>query len=479
MAFTSATFFFFHLAVVLLRWVVPRRLVGALLLLASYAFYLTWGPRYGLLIGGLTLLGWGTGLALERVDSARARKAVLAASIVALLGTLSYFKYADFLLDQARALASSVYDGRLSVPRLDVVLPLGISFYTFEVLSYVVDVYRGEAAERSLARFALYVGYYPHLVAGPIVRAHELLPALRHDIEFDGEVFSEGIFLVLVGLLKKMVIADRLAEAADAVFASPGSHSTMSAWIGVLAYAGQIFCDFSGYTDIARGSSQMLGYRLPDNFDYPYLASSITDFWRRWHMTLSRWLRDYLYVPLGGNRGGRLRRYRNLFLTMLLGGLWHGANWTFVLWGAAHGALLGLHKVWDELVAPRVPYANAVRRSLPWRVIGWGATQLAVVLLWVFFRAPDVTAAGRVFGRLFAPQPSIGPHMLATLAPPMTAACRLLALLVIVHALGSRRVGLRSHAGLPASARGLLFGAMLAITYLFAETRATFIYFQF
>ena len=479
MAFTSATFFFFHLAVVLLRWVVPRRLVGGLLLLASYAFYLTWGPRYGLLIGGLTVLGWGTGLALERVRSDRARKAVLTASIVTLLGTLSYFKYADFLLEQATSLAASVAHAHLSFPRLDVVLPLGISFYTFEVLSYVVDVYRGEAAERSLARFALYVGYYPHLVAGPIVRAHELLPSLRHDIDFDGELFSEGIFLVLVGLLKKMVIADRLAAAADAVFAAPGAHATTSAWIGVLAYAGQIFCDFSGYTDIARGSSQMLGYRLPDNFDYPYLSSSITDFWRRWHMTLSRWLRDYLYIPLGGSRDGRLRRYRNLFLTMLLGGLWHGANWTFVLWGASHGALLALHKGWDELLAPRLPFAATIRRSWPWRVLGWIATQVAVVLLWVFFRAPDTRTAGQVFARLFDALPSARPEALATLAPPMRAAGLLLALLVVVHALGSRRVGLRSHAGLPASARGLLFGAMLAVTYLFAQTRATFIYFQF
>ncbi|MBK8691878.1 MAG: MBOAT family protein [Deltaproteobacteria bacterium] len=338
MLFTDLTFLYFHAIVVALRWWLPPRAAGPLLLVASYVFYLSAGPRYVALIFGATVFAWWVGLALSR---ATRPKALLGFAVAALLAMLAWFKYSAFAAQQVAALL------HLPRPAFTVALPLAISFFSFELISYVVDVRRGTTPERSLWRFALYVSYYPHLIAGPIVRAEELLPSLRAPKPFDDTRFGDGVYILLIGFLKKTVLADRMAPWADAVFSDPSAHGTLGVWMGVLAYTGQIYCDFSGYTDIARGASLTLGLPLPENFDWPYLSTSITEFWRRWHMTLSRWLRDYLYIGLGGNRGGPLRQYRNLLLTMLLGGLWHGANWTFVAWGALHGLALCAHKLWD------------------------------------------------------------------------------------------------------------------------------------
>ena len=476
MLFTSFTFIVFQIAVFALRWALPRRFVGPLLLVASYVFYLSWQPKYGLLIFGMTITSWGAARAIERVP--RHKGKILAATVVLVLSLLSYFKYANFLASQMSTILA--WAGvRSGVSHFDVILPLAISFYSFEVISYVVDVYRGEAAEPSLWEFALYVSYYPHLIAGPIVRAHELLPQLRNPKAWDGAMFSEGMFIMLVGYLKKMVLADNLSPWADEVFGHPSHYSTFGVWFGVIAYTGQIYCDFSGYTDIARGASITIGYTLPDNFDYPYLSESPTEFWRRWHMTLSRWLRDYLYIPLGGNRGGRFRQYRNLFLTMLLGGLWHGASWTFVVWGAFHGGLLAAHKAWGALLS-RVTWSERLRSLVAYRVFAWAATMVLVMIGWVFFRAQSFTVAATVLWRMFHAVPGVGTEPLTGERPAALGTAMIFtAGLVLLHLFGRYRVGTESNRLLPPMARGILWSATVVICYLFARSNASFIYFQF
>ena len=469
MLFTSLVFMYFHLAVVALRWALPRAAVGPMLLATSYLFYWSAGPWYALLILAATVGAWALGIALSKTP----RGALLAAGVVALLCVLGYYKYAGFLVAQARALAA-LLGVRASLPSLRVELPLAISFFTFELISYLVDVYRGDVPERSLWRFALYVAYYPHLIAGPIVRASELLPELNEVPRFDGRKFSDGMNLMLLGYFKKTVLADNLAPAADAVFANPSAHPTHAVWLGVLAYAGQIFCDFSGYTDIARGASQTLGFTLPENFDWPYLSTSITEFWRRWHMTLSRWLRDYLYIALGGNRRGAVMQYRNLFLTMLLGGLWHGASWNFVAWGALHGALLALHKLWVSRVQG-VPWLDRVRASRPWKALAGAFTLLLVVIAWVPFRAADFASTAAVL-RACARWPGA---LTPLAAQPFNAAANCLGVLVIAHVLAANRVGETLHRAMPPMARGLYWAAIVVTCFLFAESRGAFIYFQF
>jgi len=475
MLFTSATFLLFHLAVVALRWVLPRAWVGPLLLVSSYVFYLSWGPLYGLLLGGMTVLGWGVALGLERGWH---RRLLLGASVTVVLGVLAWFKYAGFLAAQGAALLR-LLGHETGLGRVDILLPLAISFYCFEIISYLVDVHRGDPAERSLWRFALYVAYYPHLIAGPIVRAGELLPQLRVPTAFDGQRFGDGVYLCLVGFTQKLVFADRLSLWADEVFARPGAHASFGVWMGVVAYTGQIFCDFAGYTNIARGASLMLGLELPENFRLPYLSTSLTEFWRRWHMTLSRWLRDYLYISLGGNRQGTLAQYRNLFLTMLLGGLWHGANWTFLFWGALHGAGLALHKRWDGFARARA--WGRLRERAPYQLLAWGVTLVFVMVGWVYFRAPTFTLAHEVLGRMFLPASGPDTLRLAWGAWPagLRTALVLTLALALAHVLGRFQVGSRLHAWLPAPARGVAWLALVLACYLLAEPREQFIYFQF
>jgi len=476
MLFTSLTFMLFHVAVLAMRWTLPRRAVGPLLLASSYVFYLSWQPVYGLLIAGMTVASWAAARAMERAPRHKGR--ILLLTVVLVLGLLSYFKYINFFSAQVTALLRAA-GSPLRLRHIAVILPLAISFYSFEVISYVIDVYRGEAAEPSLWEFALYVSYYPHLIAGPIVRAHELLPQLRRRPVWDGALFADGVFIMLVGYLKKMVLADNLSPWADEVFADPKHYSTLGVWFGVIAYTGQIYCDFSGYTDIARGASMTLGYTLPDNFDYPYLSASPTEFWRRWHMTLSRWLRDYLYIPLGGNRGGAVRQYRNLFLTMLLGGLWHGASWTFVAWGALHGALLMLHKGWGTLLS-RIAWAGRAQETAGYRVIAWAATMLAVMIGWVFFRAADFGAAAAVLSRMFQAVPGAGAGAMSGDRPAALGNAMIFtAGLVLLHIFGRGRVGLEANRVLPPLGRSVMWAAIVGVCYLFSRSNASFIYFQF
>jgi alginate O-acetyltransferase complex protein AlgI len=351
---------------------------------------------------------------------------------------------------------------------LEIALPLGISFYTFETISYIVDVYQGKIRPvRSLLDYALYIMFFPHLIAGPIVRPRDFLPQLTTSKRFNWDRLQLGLQFFLIGLFKKAVIADHLATVSDAVFANPTAYGSLATWLGVMAYAVQIYCDFSGYSDMAVGVAHLFGYKLPRNFRMPYFAANITDFWRRWHISLSSWLRDYLYIPLGGGRGGRLATYRNLILTMLLGGLWHGANWTFVIWGLYHGTLLALHRA--------IPLPLWTGKAI-FRPLAVLTTFLSVCIGWVFFRAQTFTDAWAVLTRMFAPIAGV-----QTLDPiAVTIALAFLLLALACHLVGAFANLPRIERRLPAPALGAWLAAMLLLVMLLMplESKA-FIYFNF
>lgn len=385
MVFTSWVFVgFFAAVLVLLRVANTPARRQVVILGASVIFYAWAKPSYLLVLATPSVIDYVCAIAIEDATSARTRKRWLVASMVSNLALLAYFKYANFFLDNIADLL-----GTLPV-HLQVVLPIGISFFTFKTMSYTIDVYRRElVACRSFWRYAMFVTYFPELVAGPIVRASVFLPQLGRTLEPSWSRAWIGCQAILLGLSKKLLVADRLAPFSDAVFAAPEGYGPFAVTTAVLCYALQIYCDFSGYSDIAIGVSKIIGFDLPENFNMPYVATSVTDFWRRWHITFSQWLRDYLYIPLGGNRHGRIRTDVNLMLTMLIGGLWHGASWTFVVWGAMHGAALVVHKLWTRtgLVLPRV--------------VAWALTVSFVCVTWVFFRASDFASAVTILRKMF------------------------------------------------------------------------------
>jgi alginate O-acetyltransferase complex protein AlgI len=355
----------------------PWTLRKVVLLVASYVFYAAWDPPFVGLLVGSTIVDWFVAQRMAASTQPRRRKALLGTSLVFNLGLLAYFKYAGFFGS--------------------VIVPIGISFYTFMTLSYTIDVYlgRGKPA-RSFLDYALYVTFFPHLVAGPIVRANELVPQFEQPRRATGPMMAWGLALVVLGLFQKIVVADGLlAPAVDAVY---GAHaaSTTGAWAGTIAFAGQIFCDFSGYSTCAIGVALCLGFSLPDNFRFPYAAVGFSDFWRRWHISLSSWLRDYLYIPLGGNRHGAIRTHANLLFTMLIGGLWHGASWTFVVWGGLHGLYLVGERVLVRLVPPSQIWRTPLVRFALALV-----TFALVCIAWVFFRADSFAHAFAMCAALF------------------------------------------------------------------------------
>jgi alginate O-acetyltransferase complex protein AlgI len=389
MLFNTTQFFVFLAVVLALFYTLPRSWRKYLLLAASYFFYGTWNYKFIALLLTLTAIDYTAGLLLERTPPGGRRRAVLIASLAANLGFLGFFKYFNFLAANVALLS-----GRpANAFTMDIVLPLGISFHTFQSMSYVVDVYRGEqGAVRNPVDYALFICFFPQLVAGPIVRARDFFRDLLHWKAPTGEEVSSGLLLVVLGLTKKMAFADQFAKVANAYFANvPGNPGALAAWSGVAAFGLQIYFDFSGYTDMAIGMARLLGFHFPINFRRPYLAASITDFWRRWHISLSSWLRDYLYIPLGGNRHGPGMTYRNLLLTMLLGGLWHGASWNFVIWGGYHGGLLALER-----------FSGADRPLKLWtRVPRTVLTFVMVLIGWVFFRAADLHQSREVLAQMF------------------------------------------------------------------------------
>jgi alginate O-acetyltransferase complex protein AlgI len=406
MVFNTLEFAIFLPVVFAVHWLLPYRGRLVFLLAASYLFYGWWDPRFLSLLAFSTLIDYFVARAMDTTPIERRRKQFLLVSIVVQLGILGFFKYSGFFVESAAALLNSI-GLEANLPLLNIILPVGISFYTFQTMSYTIDVYRRRIpACRSLLTFALFVAYFPQLVAGPIERAGRLLPQMEAHREFpSGERIASGLVLIGLGLFKKVAIADVMAPIVDASFADPSSQSSLALMVGVYAFALQIYGDFSGYTDIGRGASRLLNIELMRNFEQPYLSRNITEFWRTWHVSLSSWLHDYLYVPLGGNRKGPRRTYLNLMIVMVLGGLWHGAAWTFVIWGALHGLFLIVHR----LTGHYSPRGYQGRFSLRHDGLRALITFNLVCLAWVFFRAPSVASAWDYLTGILALRPGVPP----------------------------------------------------------------------
>src|SRR5262245_27867387 len=408
MLFCSEQFLVFFVLVFTAYWVLPwRRVRVYLLLAASFYFYASWNKWLALIICVSTTVDYFLANGIQASKSPRARKWLLTANIVANLGLLCYFKYANFFLDSLKA-ALQAAGLPASWGHLQVILPIGISFYTFEAINYMVDVYRGHVrAEKNLANFMLFILFFPHLVAGPIVRARDFLPQVGRNKRWSWPRLQVGVMFFLMGLVKKLAIADRMAQFADPVFQNPWAFKSSAVWIAVIAYALQIYCDFSGYTDMAIGCAHMLGYKLAQNFNMPYNSANVSEFWRRWHISLSSWLRDYLFIPLGGSRGSGWFVARNLMITMTLGGLWHGASWTFVVWGVLHGVYLVVHRGFKQWTQER-PKVDAARQTPVGTAARIGLTFLCVCVGWVFFRAQTFPEAAAVLRRMFSPHSGSG-----------------------------------------------------------------------
>jgi alginate O-acetyltransferase complex protein AlgI len=472
--FNSLTFALFFTCVLALHQLrAPWWFRKLQLVIASAAFYAAWNPAYVALWAGTTVIDWWVAQVLARANRPLWRRCLLGVSLTLNLGVLCTFKYADFLLQTSQAMLGAV--GISWAPaELGLVLPVGISFYTFQTLSYTVDVYRGELKPtRSLLDFGLFVSFFPQLVAGPIVRARDFLPQCETPTNTSREGLAWGFVLLILGLFQKVILADTLlAPVADALFELRGTADTYGAWLGTLAFSGQIFCDFSGYSLCAVGAAGCLGFKLPDNFNAPYAAIGPSDFWRRWHISLSTWLRDYVYVSLGGNRRGGWLTLRNLMLTMLLGGLWHGAAWTFVLWGALHGAYLVLERFARAQVGSWRVWQTASAR------VGLGLlTFLLVSVSWIPFRAQDMAQTWRVLRSLWsnatgAKKVAIEPEQAALVGMVMVS-------LLLVHWLTRNRTLAEAVVRVPPPLRVLGLSLMLVLVLLVRGNDQAFIYFQF
>ncbi|GAA4493456.1 MBOAT family protein [Hymenobacter ginsengisoli] len=488
MLFNSLHFLVFFPVVIGLYFALPGRWRAPLLLVSSYYFYLSWKPAYGLLLAATTLLDYFSGVRMSRLASPAQRRPWLYLSLASNLGTLFIFKYFNFFTHTAVELAAALHVP-FAAPTLALALPVGVSFYTFQSVAYIVDVYQGKlAAEQHLGRFALFVAFWPQLVAGPIERGGQMLPQLQQPHGFDYGRVASGLRLMAWGMFKKVVIADRLALLANPAFDHPQGFEGPALLVAVAAFTGQIYADFSGYTDLARGAARVLGYNLVLNFRQPYLATSVGDFWRRWHMSLSSWFRDYVYIPLGGSRAGKVRTQLNVFIVFLLSGLWHGASWTFILWGALHGTYL----IAESLTAPSRA-ALAQRLRLParpglQRLLSTGTTLALVAYAWIFFRANSLPDALYVAGHLFqgwgrlptaqltAALAGLGRHFGAELLVAAIA----VALLALSDYRAERGSVARWLAGWPVAGRWAGYaGLLLAILYFGVFGSSQFIYFQF
>ncbi|HEX3776672.1 MAG TPA: MBOAT family O-acyltransferase [Polyangiaceae bacterium] len=471
MQFTTLAYAKFFALAFVVTWLAARarRLRLTFLLAASYFFYAQSGVRFLALIWTCSTADFLLSHAIARTTEPRARKHWLVLTVVMNLGVLAFFKYLHFGIENAEAFFAAL---GVHVPHLvyAVTLPVGISFFTFESMSYVIDVYRGDIEPHpSYLEYLTFVAFFPHLVAGPIVRPRDLLPQLARTPNWNEREASKALLSIATGLVKKLAIADYLGlNLVDRVFDAPTQYSALECYVAIVAYAIQIYTDFSGYTDIAIGSAALLGVRFPPNFAAPYQAHDIVDFWRRWHISLSTWLRDYLYIPLGGNRRGRVRTYLNLIATMLLGGLWHGPKWTFVVWGALHGVGLAVNRALRERFGISAP------RTVFGRVLATFATFHFVLVAWVFFRADSFRAARAVFGELAtftSYHPNLDPRVLAVLALGLG-----------VHFLPQKlEIWARERfAALPGVAQGLaLFALLLFVRKLASAEAVPFVYFQF
>jgi alginate O-acetyltransferase complex protein AlgI len=440
------------------------------LLIASYLFYAAWNPPFVILLWISTVVDWFAAQKLVHAERPLIRRAWMLLSVVANLGMLAYFKYGHFLLENFSALMATV-GVHYVPPAWDIVLPVGISFYTFATLSYTLDIYlRRALPARKFLDYALFVTFFPHLVAGPIMRPTELVPQFEQPRRGTARQLQFGLVLITLGLFQKVVLADSfLGKAAEMVFDGPGAPGALDAWIGTLAFSGQIFCDFAGYSTIAIGVAMCLGFAMPDNFRFPYAAVGFSDFWRRWHITLSSWLRDYLYIPLGGNRHGEARTYMALMGTMLLGGLWHGASWTFVVWGGLHGLYLSV----ERLLRRRF----AGYRPSPLAVLGLGLlTYVLINVTWVFFRARSFAGAWTMLRGMVGTN-AVAPPILPTMYLVTTAV--IVAGIVLAHWIMRRRTLESMLQQAPAVPMSLALGVMAFAVVTAQGDGNAFIYFQF
>ena len=494
MVFNSLTFVVFFIVMLILHnlpfsWKVKK----INLLLASYVFYAAWNPPFILLLWLSTVVDYFVGRALYNQENKHKRKLLLVVSLIGNLGMLCFFKYGTFLLENFTHLVN-VFGADFHPAKPSIILPAGISFYTFTTLCYTIDMYKRKSEPvKSMLDFSLFVTFFPHLVAGPIVRPPQLVPQFESPRKATQQQLMQGLLLISLGLFMKVVLADSmLAQSANDVFNSKAVLQTLDAWTGVLAFSGQIFFDFAGYSTCAVGVALCLGFVLPQNFLYPYAAIGFSDFWRRWHITLSAWLRDYLYIPLGGNRNGKFRTYINLMITMLLGGLWHGANWTFVVWGALHGAYLWGEKI---ILDYRLKAKTAALSAIPSGELGvLGVipkefkdktirnfiyamiTFFFINVTWVFFRAPDFSSARQLLTSMFYNVPK-GEALLTTLN--IIKVLTIVVLMIAFHWMMRNTRVLIVAEKMPWWLLGLIWAVLLLLLIWSQESSSSFIYFQF
>ena len=507
--FNTLDYLVFFLAIFTLYWAMPwHRARVWLLVAASFVFYAAWSRELAFLVLSTTVMDYLLARGMDATNRRWLRRLLLLTSLFVNLGLLCYFKYKNFFLDSLNDVfggaknvgLGSVFGGAaFGVPEVahggfaleslngflaswgvganvvlrDLIIPFGISFYTFEAISYSVDVYlRRIKAERSLPNFMLFILFFPHLVSGPIVRGRDFLPQASRPKRFDWLRIQLGVQFFLMGLFKKMAIADRMAVFSDPVFQHPELYNTGAIWLAVLAYAVRIYCDFSGYSDMALGSAHMLGYKLTLNFRMPYLSANVAEFWRRWHISLSSWLRDYLFIPLGGSRCSRAKTCRNLMITMLLGGLWHGANWSYVIWGGLHGSFLVVHRYFRDFCKGR-PGLDAVLQSAPGTGLRVLTTFLCVALCWVFFQ-PSLTIAGTMLGRMFTLQSGRGLDL------HNRSLWYTVVFVLICHLIVTKGLWRRWATRMPAPVLGFGYAVTLTVALLLApDAGKAFIYFTF
>jgi alginate O-acetyltransferase complex protein AlgI len=474
MIFTSFEYVIFFAVVLLVRGCIRDfNAEKWFLLAASYLFYMSWSIPFGLLILFTSLVDYFVGLGLGRIDDSRKRKILLVASIVANLGVLGFFKYTNFLLGNVWW-GLNLLGLHFEQWHYDIILPAGVSFFTFQSMTYTIETYRGNIKPCHSPRdFLLFVAFFPQLLAGPINRAADLLPQFTNRLRATAADFEAGLVQFALGAVKKIVISDQIGPNVDLIFSAPGNYDGFTLLQGALGYAVQIYCDFSGYSDMAIGSARMMGFRFMENFQMPYSAVTITEFWRRWHISLSTWLRDYLYIPLGGNRKGTIRMYMNLMVTMLLGGLWHGASWNFVFWGGLHGVSLALHKAWTAW-NPLASLNDRQPFHFVWTVVSRCLTLGVVVVGWIFFRAQSWAQATEYVGRLFTWSQG-GTRLVSPLILLAIGGVILVHLVVKKDRLWAQEIPERSLA-----IRILAYSCLVLLLACFGATdSAPFIYFQF
>lgn len=476
MLFNSFEFLIFFCIFLACFFLLPRRTQPVLVLVASYIFYMGWRPAFAVLLAFTTIVDYTTARVMGASERVAVRRAAMITALTINLGILASVKYLDFAISNFVA-AAGFFGYSLPSYALNLVLPVGISFYTFQSVGYTLDVYhRRVAVERNFLTYAQYVSFFPQLVAGPIERAAHMLPQYRK-VHLPRRENLSGLWLIGYGLFKKMCVADTLAPVVAGIYGHPGSFNGTYTLIATIMFMFQIYCDFSGYSDIARGVARLMDFELMVNFRQPYFSTSLTEFWRRWHISLSSWFRDYLYIPLGGSRGGEGRTIRNIVIVFVVSGLWHGAAWTFIIWGAMHGVGLAVERVWRSLIGEANPSNSGWRSAL-----GWVWTTSIVLAGWVFFRAPSLAGALEIFASLRHLGPvSYGTFKVLHLASfeIVLLAVSLLILLVVDFHISNRpkrlpRLGERFY--LPVAGGVAL---MFYIVLFGVFGRVDFIYFQF